>query len=122
MVTALNNKDAKGVYWVGSDNIAFPSNGALWMTGDLTIYSAVSTLVLPPVVLNKTGGPVQLSIIVLNGISAPTFTVPANVKTLLYGGTGNIIDQHDDLGNEPPHSRAWCTTSKARSRSARTRR
>jgi Tfp pilus assembly protein PilV len=90
-VTLVNKVDAKGVYWIDSNNIAFPSNGALWLTGDLTIYSPASTLLLPPVVLNKTAGPVQLTIIGLNGISAPSLTIPDNVLTLLYGGTSNIL-------------------------------
>ncbi len=90
-VTATNKKDVKGVYWISSGRIDYPSNGELWLTGDLTIYSPSTTISLPPVVLNKAGKPIQLSVIVLNGISdSGSFTVPADVKVLLYGGTGSI--------------------------------
>ena len=90
-VTATNLKDAKGVFWIGDNNIIFPANGALWLTGDMTIYSSASTLTLPPVVVNKAGKPVQLSLIVLNGIAdRGSFTIPDNVKVLVYAGTGNI--------------------------------
>jgi hypothetical protein len=102
-ITAVNKKDTKGVFWINGDNISFPTDGALWLTDDLTIYSAVSTLTLPPIVVNKAGHPVQLSLIVLNGIAdRGSFTVPADVKVLIYGGTGNIaINSATSAVNRP---------------------
>jgi hypothetical protein len=102
-VTATNKKDAKGVFNINNNNIFFPADGELWLTGDLTLYSAAGTVTLPPKVLNKSGGPVQFNVIAPSGaITANTLTIAPTITTLMFtSGEVHINETASTTGNRP---------------------
>jgi cytoskeletal protein CcmA (bactofilin family) len=102
-VTATNKVNAQGVFNINNNNIIFPSDGELWLTGDMTMYSAAGTVTLPPKVINKSGGPVQFNVIAPSGaITANNLKIDPTVTTLMFtSGEVHINETASTTGDRP---------------------